>query len=54
MSVESGGLRVTAKEHCGRATQVHEDSSKLTDDQSPPLDVLDWRNPQGFQRGGAL
>lgn len=54
MSAESGGWRVTAKEHRGHATQIHEDSSKLTDDQSPPLDVLDWRNPQGLQRGGAL
>lgn len=57
MSAENGGLRVTAKDHCDETTQIHEDRSKLIEDQNPQ-NILDWRNSQELytvpQRGGAL
>ena len=38
---ECGGLGIRAKDHCGKAKQIHEDRAKLIANQSPLLNVLD-------------
>lgn len=51
-------LRVVLWESRQKPTQTHEDRWKLTDDQSPPLTVADWINPQELypvlRRGGGI